>query len=250
MKKDTSWGAVADWYDKVVYDEDSYQSRVILPNILRILSPEKGMHILDLGCGQGFFSHAFAGKGARVTGADISPELIGIAKVRASHNEEFHVTPSDMLSAWKDGTFDAVTIVLALQNIERMAQTLREASRVTKRGGKLVIVLNHPAYRIPGESSWVYDDAMSRQYRRVDSYLSDSKREIDMNPGTAGGQKTVSFHRPLQGYSKSLANAGFAILRIEEWISHKESEKGPHKVAEDKARKEIPLFMCLECVKL
>ena len=170
--------------------------------------------------------------------------------MRAGHNEEFYATPSDMLSAWRDGTFDVVTIILALQNIERMAQTLREASRVTKKGGKLVIVLNHPAYRIPGESSWGHDDAMGRQYRRVDSYLSDSKREIDMAPGKPGMQKTVSFHRPLQGYSKSLANAGFAILRIEEWISHKESEKGPRKAAEDRARKEIPLFMCLECVKL
>jgi ubiquinone/menaquinone biosynthesis C-methylase UbiE len=250
MKKDTSWGGVAEWYDKVVYDEDSYQSRVILPNMLRIMHPEKGMHILDLGCGQGFFSHAFAAQGARVTGADISPELIGIAKVRAGHNEEFYVTPSDILKTWKDGSFDAVSIILALQNIERMAQTLRESARVMKKGGKLVVVLNHPAYRIPGESSWGYDEKIGRQYRRIDSYLSDSKREIDMNPGSSGRQKTISFHRPLQGYSKSLANAGFAILRIEEWISHKESEKGPHKVAEDRARKEIPLFMCLECVKL
>jgi len=250
MKKDTSWGAVAEWYDKVVYDEDSYQNRVILPNILRIVAPEKGMRVLDLGCGQGFFSHALSAKGAYVTGVDVSPELINIAKVRAGHNEEFHVAPSDMLHAWKDSTFDAVSIILALQNIERMAQTLREASRVTKKGGKLVIVLNHPAYRIPGESSWGHDEKIDRQYRRVDSYLSDSKREIDMNPGSAGGQKTVSFHRPLQGYSKSLANAGFAILRIEEWISHKESERGPRKVSEDRARREIPLFMCLECIKL
>lgn len=250
MKKDTSWGGVAEWYDKVVYDEDSYQSRVILPNIMRIVAPQKGMRILDLGCGQGFFSHAFAAAGAHVTGADVSPELIAIAKVRAAHNEEFHVAPSDILKPWKDGVFDAVTIILALQNIERMAQTLREAARVTKKGGKLVIVLNHPAYRIPGESAWGHDEKAGRQYRRIDSYLSDSKREIDMNPGSTGGEKTVSFHRPLQGYSKSLANAGFAILRIEEWISHKESERGPHKAAEDRARREIPLFMCLECVKI
>jgi len=33
-------------------------------------------------------------------------------------------------------------------------------------------------------------------------------------------------------------------------MSHKDSEKGPRKQAEDKARNEIPLFMCLECVKI
>jgi hypothetical protein len=87
-------------------------------------------------------------------------------------------------------------------------------------------------------------------YRRVDEYLSESRKSIDMNPGTPGRKMTVSFHRPLQIYSKTLANAGFAILRIEEWTSHKASQAGPKKTAEDKARKEIPLFMCLECVKL
>lgn len=250
MKKDTSWGAVAEWYDKVVYDKDSYQNRVILPNILRIVAPEKGMRILDLACGQGFFSHALSAKGAHVTGVDVSPELIGIAKIHAGHNEEFHVSSSDNLSVWKDSSFDSISIILALQNIEKMTQTLREASRVIKKGGKLVIVLNHPAYRIPGESAWGYDEKIDRQYRRVDGYLSDSRREIDMNPGSTGGQKTISFHRPIQGYSKSLANVGFVISRIEEWVSHKESERGPRQVAENRARREIPLFMCLECLKL
>lgn len=250
MKKDTSWNEVASWYDRVVYDDDSYQNQVILPNILRILAPENGMKILDLGCGQGFFSHAFSARGAHVVGVDLSPDLIAMAKVRAGHNEEFHVGHADHLSHWKDATFDVVTIILALQNMERMPQILREVARVTKKSGRFIIVLNHPAFRIPGHSAWQFDEKTDRQYRRVDSYLSESKKEIDMNPGSGGTVKTISFHRPLQAYFKSLANAGFAVLRMEEWVSHKQSEKGPRKIAEDKARKEIPLFMCLECIKL
>jgi hypothetical protein len=62
--------------------------------------------------------------------------------------------------------------------------------------------------------------------------------------------KTISFHRPLQYYVKLFAKNGFAITRLEEWISHKKSEKGPRSEAEDKARKEIPMFMCLEVKKL
>ena len=71
-----------------------------------------------------------------------------------------------------------------------------------------------------------------------------------MHPGQTKRNTTISFHRPIQAYSKSLANAGFAISRIEEWMSHRESERGPRKSAEDHARREIPLFMCLECIKL
>ncbi|MCX6719011.1 MAG: methyltransferase domain-containing protein, partial [Candidatus Taylorbacteria bacterium] len=79
--KSTSWGKVAVWYDKLIEDSpDSYQAAVILPNLLRIIEPKKGMNILDLACGQGFFSRAFHEKGAKVVGCDIAPELINIAR--------------------------------------------------------------------------------------------------------------------------------------------------------------------------
>lgn len=250
----TSWGNVAGWYDTVVNDTDSYQANVILPNLVRIVEPAKGQKILDLACGQGFFTHALAAKGPHVTGVDISPELIDIARKHAGHNEEFYVAPSDMLSKFKDKSFDAALCVLAIQNIERMALTFKEVGRLVADKGRFILVLNHPAFRIPGQTSWDFDAKKNAQYRRVDEYLSESRTAIDMNPGAKDPkvkkEMTYSFHRSLQTYSKTLANAGFAIARIEEWVSHKESEKGPRKAAEDKARREIPLFMCLECKKL
>lgn len=248
--KDTSWGNVAGWYDRVVNEEDSYQVKVILPNVLRLLDPKKGKKILDLACGQGFFSHALAAHGATVTGVDISPELIEIARKHAGHNEDFYISSSDSLSKFKGESFDAAVCVLALQNIEKMPQTLKEAGRVLKGKGKFVLVLNHPSFRIPGKSAWGFDEKTNIQYRRVDEYISESRAAIDMHPGQEKKEVTYSFHRPLQAYSKSLANAGFAIARIEEWVSHKESEKGPRKAAEDKSRREIPMFMCIECVKI
>jgi hypothetical protein len=59
---------------------------------------------------------------------------------------------------------------------------------------------------------------------------------------------TVSFHRPLQFYFKIFSKLGFAVERLEEWNSNKKSEAGPRAKAEDKARKEIPLFLYM-CVK-
>ncbi|KKU82215.1 MAG: hypothetical protein UY07_C0001G0001, partial [Parcubacteria group bacterium GW2011_GWA1_47_8] len=50
-------------------------------------------------------------------------------------------------------------------------------------------------------------------------------------------------------YFKTLANAGLAVARLEEWLSHRKSEKGPRKDAEDRARMEIPLFLFLEIEK-
>jgi ubiquinone/menaquinone biosynthesis C-methylase UbiE len=151
----------------------------------------------------------------------------------------------------KDRSLDIIICVLAIQNIEKVAETMKECSRVLRDDGRLFIVMNHPSYRIPQGSGWGFDEAQGVQYRRVDQYLSEAKIKIDMTPGKVTGKEyTISFHRPLQYYSKFLEKSQFTISRIEEWESHKKSGKGVRQHAEDKARKEIPLFLAIEAIKL
>lgn len=249
MSKSTSWGKVANWYNNLIEkDEDSYQGRLILPNLIRLLEVKRGEIIVDLACGQGFFAREFAKLGAKVTGVDISSELIDIAKQDKS--VEYQVSSADKLGFLQSESVDKVVIILSLQNIENANEVIREVSRILKRQGKLFVVLNHPAFRIPKESSWGWDYAKKVQYRRLDSYLSESKEQIQMHPGDNPSEKTLSYHRPLQFYFKALNKNGFLVSCLEEWNSHKVSEKGPKKEAEDKARKEFPLFLYLEAVKM
>jgi ubiquinone/menaquinone biosynthesis C-methylase UbiE len=246
----TSWGVVADWYDEhLETSKDSYQEKVIAPNLLRILSLTKNMRVLDLACGQGFFTRKWSETGAQVTGADISPELIAQAK-KHSPKITFHATPAHKLSFAKDGSFDVITIVLAIQNIENMEAVFTEAKRVLAPKGKMILVLNHPTFRIPKRSSWGWDEQAKMQFRRIDGYLSSKKIGIDMHPGKTGGEQTITYHRPLQEFVKTLSKTGFAVSKLEEWISHKKSQSGPRQSAEDTARKEIPLFMMIEVQKL
>jgi ubiquinone/menaquinone biosynthesis C-methylase UbiE len=253
MIKDTSWGSVAGWYDNLLEGgEGTYQKEVILPNLLRLVDPKAGVSIIDIACGQGFFSRAFAEKGASVVGADIARELIDFAKKNSPESITYHAAPADKLSFAKNETFDKAVLVLAIQNIENIQGTFAEAFRALKSGGKLHIVLNHPAFRIPGRSDWGWDEANSKQYRRLDAYMSENAGKIDMTPGEKDEAKkkfTVSFHRPLQVYFKALTKAGFTVTRLEEWISHKKSQAGPRSVEEDRIRKEIPMFLYMEVGK-
>lgn len=211
--------------------------------------------MLDVACGQGYFSRAFANNGAKVIASDISSELVELAKKNPSADSnavEYHVAPADRLSYAADSSADVATIVLALQNIENLNGTVSEISRALKSNGRFVFVLNHPAFRIPQNSSWQWDEKENRQYRRVDSYMSDSRTEIDMTPGEKSKSEkefTVSFHRPLQVYFKALSKAGLSVTRLEEWISHRKSQKGPRSEEEDRTRKEIPMFLCIEARK-
>lgn len=248
VNKSTSWGNVANWYNDLIgKDQDSYQKKLILPNLIRLVEAKKEEVIVDLACGQGYFSQEFAKLGARVIGVDISPELINIA--RQDKSVEYRVASADKLDFLQNSSVDKTVIILSLQNIENVSDVIREVSRVLKPKGKLYLVLNHPTFRIPKASSWGWDDTKI-QYRRLDAYLSESKEAIQMHPGDNPREKTTSFHRPLQFYFKALGKNNLFVSRLEEWSSHRISEPGPKKEAEDTARREFPLFLFIEALRI
>ncbi|MDO8602173.1 MAG: class I SAM-dependent methyltransferase [bacterium] len=273
-KFETSWGGVAQWYHDTVEEKGSYQKDLILPNLLRLMDIHAGETVLDLACGEGFFSRRFNRLGAKVFASDISKELIEIAKKdKDVQGVQFDVSSADAIPFIKDSSIDKAVIVLALQNIENVPGVFAECSRVLKQNGKLYFVINHPAFRIPKQSSWGWDEVANRgaysanrengetiQYRRVDRYLSELREKIDMRPSlgrheSASSQPksastTISFHRPLQYFAKSLKKNGFAITGMEEWSSDRKSEPGPRAEAENRARIEIPMFMFIEARKI
>lgn len=256
-KTATSWGSVAKWYDEAVEEKNSYQQELILPNLLRFMNIKKGETILDLACGQGLFARAFHAAEASVVAADISKELVEIARAKSPKEIAYHVALAHTLPFLKNGSINKIAIVLALQNIEELNETLAECARVLGKNGKLYLVLNHPAFRIPKESSWGYDEKANVQYRRIDRYLSNLRTDINMTPGLNASRgrvgqvkTTVSFHRPLQVYFKALFKNSFVVLRLEEWSSSRKSEKGPRAEAENRARAEIPLFLAIEAQKI
>lgn len=263
--KNTSWGNFADKYDKYLADENSHHAKVIAPNLFRMMGEVKHKKILDVACGQGYFSDLLDREGSAVTAFDVSSELIDIAK-RHNKNVNYFVAnaesfyeelfPSSLVLAKPaDGSlrnnsstnkFDIAICVLAIQNIENPKKVFENIKNLLKENGKLFIVINHPSFRIPKSSEWVWDNSSQTQFRRVDTYMSEQKIKMDMTPSKKFDKEyTITFHRPLQYYFKIFNNLGLKVARLEEWVGDRES-KGPRKEAEDTARKEFPLFMCLE----
>ncbi|MFS8563077.1 MAG: hypothetical protein LVR00_01585 [Rhabdochlamydiaceae bacterium] len=127
---------------------------------------------------------------------------------------------------------------------------MKNAHLLLKPQGKLLIVLNHPCFRIPRQSSWGVDEPKKLQYRRIDRYLSPLKIPIQTHPGKQhDSQETWSFHHPLSDYTRWLQEAGFTIEIIEEWISDKTSTGG-HAKMENRSRAEFPLFLAILACKL
>jgi RluA family pseudouridine synthase len=256
-KKPGGWDHVAEWYDKLVGEGRSdHHERVVIPGALRLLGIEQGERVLDVACGEGVLSRTLAELGARVTGIDAAPRLIESAR-RFDPRSRYLVGDARSLHAHEHPEpYDAAACVLALMNIEPISPVLEGVRALLTPGGRFVMVILHPAFRSPGQTSWGWDKPapgsrgkLGTQYRRVDGYLSHGQREIVMNPGAASsGRKaitTVTHHRPVQAYVAALAKAKFVIDALEEWPSARTSQPGPAAAEENRARREIPVFLAL-----
>lgn len=100
-----------------------------------------GDSVLDLGCGNGRLSELFVGKKYNYLGADISEELIKIAKLKYSAAK--FVQLSDPLKLpFDDNSFEIVYCLAVIHHIpgkEYRNAFLTEISRVLKPGGKLIL---------------------------------------------------------------------------------------------------------------
>lgn len=259
-EKETSWQSVAGWYDELLSDRgNDHYEQVILPGTLRLLEPAKGMRILDVACGQGILARRLAALGCTVTGIDAAAGLIDAARLRAEGSplQTFLVGDAraigQVLPKQAEGSFDAAACIMALSNIDSLEPVMAGIVRALRPGGAMVFVITHPAFRPIGQSSWGWDEKESRQYRRVESYLSPSSKEVEMQPGRAAhGKKsarTITFHRPVQAYVAALAKAGLLIERLEEWPSLRASTSGPRAAEENRIRREIPLFLGIRAIK-
>ncbi len=247
----TSWEGVSEWYGSYLKRGDTFQEKLVFPGVLRLLAPKDGGRYLDIGCGEGAFIRLMAqGRQIHVVGIDASPSLITAAKRQAPNRADFKVGDASKLPASVAAdSFNGAVCILAIQNIEPFAPVIEGAAKALKPGAYFVLVMNHPAFRIPRQSGWGWDENRKLQYRRIDKYLTPFEIPIQAHPGSAPGLKTFSYHRPLQAYAAELAKHGFAIDALEEWASHRTSDSGPKAKAENVARQEIPMFLAIRAIK-
>lgn len=242
----TSWNVVANWYNQIVGSQGHYyHQHVVIPNLLQLLNLQPDDSLLDLGCGQGIIAHVIP-QITRYLGLDLAPQLISAAK-KNIHKPNFEFRTQDVTKPIKNVayTFSHACIILALQNMQNQQAALQNAAAHLKPNGKLVLVLNHPCFRIPRQSGWGIDEKTKQQYRWINRYLNPLKIPISMHPGKNPSAMTWSFHHSLQDYSNMLTQAGFIIEQIQEWTSDKQSE-GKAAKSENRARAEFPLFLAIQ----
>lgn len=117
-----------------------------------LFAPQKGMHVLDVGCGTGNFSLKMAAKGAQVTGVDVSLPMIENARKKAAASEYAQQLDYRVMDLYRlgfpDNSFDAVLSMAAFEFVHEDLRALDEMLRVVRPGGPVLIGT------ITGNSSW------------------------------------------------------------------------------------------------
>ncbi len=244
----TSWDHVAGWYDGWVGGSGSrYHRSIAIPVALRLLDARPRERVLDVGCGQGVLAPHLAAAGAVCVGVDASPAMVAIARRRHGREGTFHVADAGRLDRPEvrrrlGAPFDAGIFLLSVQDMDPLETIIRSVSRVLRPQARIVLVLTHPAFRVPRHSGWTSDPSHGRVSRRVDAYLRPMAVPLDGRPGAGG---TTTFHRPLSAYVSALAGEGFAVDALEEPADDPGLRgRGEHRINAD-----IPLFLALRAVR-
>jgi len=97
-----------------------------------------GSDALDVATGTGDLAIELAGRGATVTGMDFSPAMLDVARAK---RPEIAFEEGDALDLhYEDGRYDAVTVGFGARNFGDLDQGLREMARVTRPGGRVVVL--------------------------------------------------------------------------------------------------------------
>ena len=111
--------------------------------VTSIIAPKPGMKILDIAAGTGSSSRPLVDKGAEVTALDFSQGMIGQGR---KQNKNINFVQGDALKLpFEDNSFEVTTISFGLRNTSSTEIALKEALRVTKDGGRIVVAeFSHP----------------------------------------------------------------------------------------------------------
>lgn len=203
-----AWDMVSAGYQakhRLKTDAAHYGMRMPTENDLRLLGDVRGLRILEIGCGGGQCSIAFAKQGASVTGIDQSQMQLAYARGLAEEEGaqvEFLEGDITTLPQVKSGSQDAVFSAHALTYVEDIATCFGEVARVLRTGGVFVFSVVHPVVAMMSE----------RDRLRVEKPYWQAYSEWEWGEGS--GIWMRDWTRTVEEWFGHLRTAGFVVDRV------------------------------------
>jgi 2-polyprenyl-6-hydroxyphenyl methylase / 3-demethylubiquinone-9 3-methyltransferase len=101
-----------------------------------------GASALDVGCGGGLLSEALSRKGARVTGIDLAPGMIEVARLHAAEERldiDYRVASAEEMAAGLAARFDVLTCMEMLEHVPQPQRMLATLASLVRPGGSVFV---------------------------------------------------------------------------------------------------------------
>jgi SAM-dependent methyltransferase len=235
----TPYDAIADWYDESARS-GALSDDLLFPAVLELTGDVKGLRVCDLACGQGRLARLLADRGARVTGIDLSPRLLDLAR---RYEEEqprgvrYEQDDAQALSGVTDASFEGVVCNMSLMDIPDVDALLAAVSRVLRSGSWFVFSITHPCFQTP-VSGWV--EREGRPAREAAGYFEEGFWRS--HAGTTVRGQVGAHHRTLSTYLNALAAVGLRIERVLE-----PRPEGALAERMPSGYREVPAFLVARC---
>ncbi len=196
----------ADAYDAHA-EAAPYNTLYDRPATIELLGDVSGHHVLDIGCGAGWYAEQLLARGATVAGCDGSTRMIELAKERLGDQLDLRVHTFDDPFSWlADESIDTVLCALAYHYANNRPALLSEMHRVLKPGGAFVLSTHHP----------------TREWLRLGGSYFDRTAHREM---WKKGFEVTAWRAPLTKLTTEFADAGFMIERLVEPMPSSEMEE-------------------------
>jgi len=192
------------------------------PSLIKAMGNVVGKNVLDLGCGDGYFTREIKSFGAqKVVGVDISSEMIRLAKQKEKENPvgiKYEI--GDVICLDKLGDFDLVVGGFLLhysKTKEELFGMCKSIYKNLKEGGRFVTINNHPETPLMNHKEY---GATSE----INERLEEGKvLKITLWDGDKEVCSFNTYHWLRNTYEKALKEAGFKDIK---WIDLKVSDEG------------------------
>jgi SAM-dependent methyltransferase len=182
------------------------------PAMRAMLPDMRGLRVVDLGCGMGWFCRWAREAGAAgVLGIDLSTRMLERARAATSDPAVVYEIADLAALELAEDAFDLAYSSLAFHYVADGARLYSSVCRGLKAGGRLVFSTEHPIYMAPARPTWTKNEHGEPVWP-LNRYQMEGPRLTDwLAPGV------VKHHRTLATTLNLVIGAGFSIDRVEEF---------------------------------
>lgn len=205
------------------------------PVLRAMLPPVKGLRIVDLGCGFGWFCRWAQTQGAaHILGLDLSEKMLARAREMTTGDTiAYERTDLEQL-VLPAAAFDLVYSSLALHYLEDARRLFATVHQALAPGGRFVFSTEHPIFMAPTHPGWTRDGE-GRHIWPLDRYSLEGPRSTDWF-----AKGVVKYHRTIATTLNFLIETGFVIDRVEEFAPTPQQIEAQPELREEVDR---PMFL-------